>query len=137
MPYSAAKRAWTEKNRERLKVLKHLNYLQNRDKYLAGSKAQRERDPVAAREYNTRWRAENADQIKVKQKQYREDNADACRSKARQYYQLHKEEANQRTRKWYRENREGFNACHTAWRHKQKRKNPFLWAFKIMLNNAR
>ncbi|KKM87742.1 hypothetical protein LCGC14_1265870 [marine sediment metagenome] len=60
MPYSAAKHAWTEKNRERLKVLKHLNYLQNRDKYLASSKARRERNPVATQEYNTRWRAKVA-----------------------------------------------------------------------------
>ncbi|KKK50203.1 hypothetical protein LCGC14_3127360 [marine sediment metagenome] len=137
MPTTPAQRAWYERNRERLKPVKHAEYLKNRDKYLAMSKARRERDPVAAWEYNTLWRAENADQIKVKQKQYREANVDILRAKGRQYRVEHREERSRYAYKWRKGNREAFKAYHTVWRHKQKRENPFLWAFKIMLINAR
>lgn len=83
--------------------IKHISKY-NKDK--TRKKGVYHRCKVCNKIYQTKYREDNKEDLKISRQQYYENNKEECKEKMRQYHQEHKEELNAKQRQYYQEHKE-------------------------------
>jgi 5-methylcytosine-specific restriction endonuclease McrA len=110
MDRTADKKAWYERNKERLLAADKIYYQENKERILAIGKryraANRDKNRDKRRAATLRWRAKNPDKVAAQKLRHREKYRDKAAAKTRQWRLANPDWAKEQVRQWQANNPE-------------------------------